>query len=142
MELTEVEMYWTQQVELVTALKEGAAVPSLREEIQMALRPDPRGDDEVETSAPRARRGRATSESGIGSVGTNGSFISRLSQANLEAVASLGQPPAFEPLKEFFGYLEETYGGIRRDRMSHIRDFQREKGRHPPHYVCSTGTVC
>ena len=28
-------------------------------------------------------------------------------------------------------YLEEAYGGIRRDRMSHIRDFQREKGDTP-----------
>ena len=117
-------------MELVTALKEGAAVPSLREEIEMVLCPDPGDDDEVETSAPRARRGRATSQSRIGSVGMNGSFIARLSRANLEDVASLGQPPAFEPLKEFFAYLE-AYGGIRRDCMSHIRDFQREKGDTP-----------
>ena len=54
-------------------------MPSLREEIEMALRLDPGDDDEAETSAPQARRGRATSQSGIGSVGTNGSFISRLS---------------------------------------------------------------
>ena len=60
-ELTKVEMYWTQRVELVTALKEGAVVPSFREEFEMALRPDPRGDDEAETLAPRARRGWATS---------------------------------------------------------------------------------
>ena len=38
-------------------------------------------------------------------------------------MASLGQPPAFEPLREFFAYLEDAYGGIGRDRMSHIRDF-------------------
>ena len=97
--------------ELVTALKEGAAVPSLREEIEMALRLDPGDDDEAETSAPRARRGQVTSQSGIGSVGTNGSFISRLSRANLEAVASLGQPLAFEPLKEVFGGGICVFGG-------------------------------
>ena len=45
----------------------------------------------------------------------------------MEAVASLGDPPPFEPLKEFFEYLETEYGGIRRDRM----DFQREKGNTP-----------
>ena len=50
---------------------------------------------------------------------------------NLEAVASLGQPLAFEPLKNFFAYLEEAYGGIRRDRMNLIRDFQWEKGDTP-----------
>ena len=105
-------MYWTQRVELVTALKEGAAVPSLQEEIEMALCPDPGDDDEAETSALRARQGRATSQSGIGSMGMSGSFISRLFRANLEAVASLRQLPAFEPLREFFAYLEEAYGGI------------------------------
>ena len=45
----------------------------------------------------------------------------------MEALASLGDPPPFEPLKEFFEYLETKYGGIRRDRMRHIQDFQREK---------------
>ena len=115
-------------MELVTALKEGAAVPSLWEEIEMALRPNLGDGDEAETSTPRAQRGRVTSQSWIRSVGTSRSSISRLSRANLEAMASLRQPLAFEMLKEFFGYLEEVYGGIRRDRMSHIRDFQREKG--------------
>ena len=43
-------------------------------------------------------------------------------------MASLGDPPSFEPLKEFFDYLEVEYGGIRRDRMRHIQDFHREKG--------------
>ena len=57
--------------------------------------------------------------------------FSRLSYATMEAVASLGDPPPFEPLKEFFEYLETEYGGIRRDRMRHIQDFQREKGDTP-----------
>ena len=49
----------------------------------------------------------------------------------MEAVASLGDPPPFEHLKEFFEYLETEYGSIRRDRMCHIQDFQREKGDTP-----------
>ena len=46
-------------------------------------------------------------------------------------MASLGEPPPFEPLKEFFDYLEVEYGGIKWDRMRHIQDFQREKGDTP-----------
>ena len=66
----------------------------------------------------------------VGSPTTTGSFLSQLSQATREAVASLGDPPPFEPLKEFFDYLEVEYGGIRRDHIRH-RDFQREKGDTP-----------
>ena len=49
----------------------------------------------------------------------------------MEVVPSLGDPPPFEPPKEFFDYLEVEYGGIRRDCMRHIQDFQREKGDTP-----------
>ena len=112
-------------MELITALKEGAAIPDARGEVVTEIDPD---DDEEASTVRVSRRERATRPAG--SSTTTWSFLSRLSQATKEAVASLGDPPPFEPLKEFFDYLEVEYGGIRRDRMRHIQDFQREKGIH------------
>ena len=103
-------------MELVTALKEGAAIPNVQVEDEVE-EGDEGGTSNLERprKAIRARAPRPTSSST-----TMGSFLSRLSYATMEAVASLGDPPPFEPLKEFFEYLETEYGGIRRDRMRHI----------------------
>ena len=121
-----VELYWTQRVELITAFKEGAAIPDARGKVVVELNSS---NDEEASTIGVSGRGRAPRPAG--SSTTVGSFFSRLSQATREDVASLGEPPPFEPLKEFFDYLEVEYGGIRRDRMRHIQDFQREKGDTP-----------
>ena len=99
------------------------AIPDARGEVVTEIDPD---DDEEASTVRVSRRERAARPTG--SSMTTWSFLSRLSQATKEAVASFGDPPPFEPLKEFFDYLEVEYGGIRRDRMHHIQDFQREKG--------------
>ena len=125
-QLLVVELYWTQRVELITTLKEGAAISDARGEVVTEVDPD---DDEEASTVRVSRRGRAARPAG--SSMTTGSFLSQLSQATREAVASLGDPPPFEPLKEFFDYLEVEHGGIRRDRMRHTQDFQREKGNTP-----------
>ena len=100
-----------------------AAIPDARGEVAAESNSD---DDQGASTVRVSRKGKASKPTG--SSTTTGSFLSRLSQATMEAVASLGGPPPFEPLKEFFDYLEVEYGGIRRDRMRHIQDFQREKG--------------
>ena len=102
-------------MELITALKEGAAISDARGEVVTEVDPD---DDEEASIVWVLRRGRVARPTG--SSTTTGSFLSRLSQTTREAAASLGDPPPFEPLKEFFDYLEVDYGGIRRDRMRHI----------------------
>ena len=63
--------------------------------------------------------------------GSAGSFISRLSRASTEAIATIGPPPQFDPLRLFFEHLEVEFGGIRRDRMRHIQDFKKEVGDTP-----------
>ena len=113
-------------MELITVLKEGATIPDARGEVVTEVDPD---DDEESSIVRVSRRERAARPAG--SSTTTGSFLLRLSQATREAVALLGDPPPFEPLKEFFDYLEVEYGGIRGDRMHHIQDFQREKGDTP-----------
>ena len=118
------ELYWTQRVELITALKEGAAIPDAQGEVST----ESNSNDEEASTVWVSRKGRAPRPAG--SSTTTGSFLSRLSQATREAVASLGDLPPFEPLKKFFDYLEVEYGGIRRDRLRHLQDFQREKGIH------------
>ena len=120
-QLLVVELYWTQRVELVTALKEGATIPEARGNVE-------EGDEAGTSILERPRRETRARPTGSS---TTGSFLSRLSHATMEAVATLGDPPPFEPLREFFDYLEVEYGGIRRDRMRHIQDFQREKGDTP-----------
>ena len=112
--------------ELITALKEGAAIPDARGEVAIESNSD---DDEEASIVWVSRREKAPKPAS--SSMTTRSFLSRLSQATREAVASLGDPPPFEPLKEFFDYLEVEYGCIRWDRMRHIQDFQREKGDTP-----------
>ena len=125
-QLMVVELYWTQRVDLITALKEGAAIPNARGEVAAESNSD---DDQGASTVRVSRKGKAPKPTG--SSTTTGSFLSRLSQATMEVVASLGGPPPFESLKEFFDYLEVEYGGIRRDHMRHIQDFQREKGDTP-----------
>ena len=43
--------------------------------------------------------------------------LSRYAQATQAALAYLGAPPVFEPLREFELHLQEEYGGFRRDQM-------------------------
>ena len=133
-----VEDYWTRRVELVTALKEGAAVPLAR-----AVDEDEEDDDDEEfsTAADAARAARLLSQAArarktaraaeSATSGTSVSFISRLSRASNEAIATIGPPPHFDPLKLFFEHLEVEFGGIRRDRMRHIQDFKKEVGDTP-----------
>ena len=133
-DLDAVEDYWTRRVELVTALKEGAAIPAAR-----ALDDDDNDDNEevstsadaartarLQAAAARARRARESAASG-----TTVTFISRLSRASTEAIATIGPPPYFDPLVLFFEHLEVEFGGIRRDRMRHIQDFKKEVGDTP-----------
>ncbi len=132
-ELEGVEDYWARRVELVTALKEGAAISAAN----VAGSGDGDGDGgnegEVESSgqdAPRAVRFRARSTQSATS-GTAVTFMSRLSRASTEAIATIGPPPHFDPLRLFFEHLEEEFGGIRRDRLRHIQDFKKEAGDTP-----------
>ena len=113
-----VELYWTHRVELLSALKEGAAILDARGEVDGQSNSD---DDEEASTVWVSRKGKTLKPA---SSSTNtGSFLSRLSQATKEAMASLGDPPPFEPFKEFLDYLEVEYGGIRQDCMCHIQDF-------------------
>ena len=136
-DLDAVEDYWTRRVELVTALKEGAAIPAAR-----ALDNDDDDDDEEVSvggdaartarhlaAAARTRRVGRVAESATS--GTSVTFISRLSRASTEAIATIGPPPVFDPLALFFEHLEIEFGGIRRDRMRHIQDFKKEVGDTP-----------
>ena len=43
--------------------------------------------------------------------------LSRYVQATQAALASLGAPPNFEPLRAFELHLQEKYGGFHRDQM-------------------------
>ena len=64
-------------------------------------------------------------------VGTTITFISRLFRASIKATATIGPPSIFDLLVLFFQHLEVEYGSIRRDRMRHIQDFNKE-ARHTP----------
>ena len=125
-QLLVVELYWTQRLELITTLKEGAAILDARGEVAT----ESNSNDEEEASTVWVSR-RENAPKPAGSSTTTGSFFSRLFQATKEAMASLDDPPPFKPLKEFFDYLKVEYAGIRRDRMHQIQDFQREKGNTP-----------
>jgi hypothetical protein len=125
--LEEVEEYWARRVELVTALKEGAAIPMARAseggDDDDGDEGESSGLDEVRAARLAARVSRAAASATSGTAAT---FISRLSRASTEAIATIGPPPPFDPLKLFFEYLEEEFGGIRRGRMRHIQDFKKE----------------
>jgi hypothetical protein len=130
-DLEEVEDYWTRRVELVTALKEGAAIPAARAMDDDEEQGDSTGGDAARAArlfAKAAKAGKAAESATSGTVGT---FISRLSRASTEAIATIGPPPQFDPLTLFFEHLEEEFGGIRRDRMRHIQDFKKEVGDTP-----------
>ena len=129
-DLNEVEDYWARRVELVTALKEGAAIPAAT---TSRTSDGADGQGEEVTSGPDAARAARLRPTAAASAtdGTTTTFISRLSRASTEAIATIGQPPAFEPLALFFEHLEVEFGGIRRDRMRHIQDFKKEIGDTP-----------
>jgi hypothetical protein len=55
----------------------------------------------------------------------------RYGQATQAALASLGAPLVFEPLRAFELHIYEEYGGFCRDHMQRIQDFQREKDDTP-----------
>ena len=131
------EDYWTRRVKLNTALKKGAAIPMARategdEDDDEEEAESPEGDgSQVVRLAPKAkahRLGKTTKSSTLGAIVR---FISRLSRASTEAIAIIGPPPMFDPLKIFFDYLELEFGGIRRDRMRHIQDFKKKVGDIP-----------
>ena len=69
-----VELYWTQRVELITALKEGAAIPDARGEVAAESNSD---DDQGASTVRVSRKGKAPKPTG--SSTTTGSFLSRLS---------------------------------------------------------------
>ena len=127
-DLDAVEYYWIRRMELVTALKEGAAIPAAR-----ALDDDDDDDNEVSVGGDGARTARllaaATRTQRAGKAaesatsGTTVTFISRLSRASTEAIATIGPPPIFDPLVLFFQHLEVEFGGVRRYRRRHIQDF-------------------
>lgn len=120
--LDEVEEYRARRVELVTALKEGAAVTTAaifdigddRNEGNTS------GSDAARIARIRIRAATsATSEPAV-------SFISRLSRASTEAIATIESPPHFDPQRLFFDHLEVEFDGLRRDRMRDIQDFKKE----------------
>ena len=126
-QLLVVELYWTQRVELITVLKEGATIPDARGEVVTEVDPD----DDEEASTVRVSRRRRAARSASSST-TTGSFLSRLSQGTREAVASLGDPPPFEPLKEFFDFLKWSMvvsGGIA------CATFKSSRGRRGIHHA-------
>jgi len=106
-------------MELVTALKKGAAFSATQ-----ASKTGDEGEEKGEEAtsgldAARATRlrSKSTTSSADGAIST---FISRLSRASTEAIATMGPPPQFDPLQLFFEYLEIEFGGIRHDCMHQI----------------------
>ena len=73
-QLLVVELYWTQRVKLITALKEGTAISDARGEVVTEVDPN---DDEEASTVRVSRRGRAARPAG--SSMTTWSFLSRLS---------------------------------------------------------------
>ena len=122
--LQEVERYWDARVELISALKEGAA---------MNLLPSNDGE-EVE---PTTSSEKGSVEDSKGKAKTlvkkvdSTKLLSRMAQATQAALAAMGPPPPFDPLRLFIQHLEVEYGGFRRDQMQRIQDFQREKDDTP-----------
>ena len=57
--------------------------------------------------------------------------LSRYAQAIHAALASLGAPHDFEPLRVFELHLQKEYGGFCRDQMQRIHDFRRENDNTP-----------
>ena len=130
MKLREVERYWEIRVELVPALKEGTAsslmaVPEVKSEV-----PEEIYVVNVEEASP----GKPKDKGSAPTATSTSSVIfplSRSTQATQAALASLGAPPVFEPLREFELHLQEEYGGFHRDQMQRIYDFRWEKDDTP-----------
>ena len=126
------EDYWTRRVKLNTALKKGAAIPMARategdedDDEEEAESPEGGGSQVVRLAAKAKahRLGKTTKSSTLGAIVR---FISRLSRASTEAIATIGPPPMFDPVNIFFDYLEVEFGGIQRDPMRHTQDFKKE----------------
>ena len=125
MEQRQVEQYWETRVELVSALKEGAAsssmvIPKVKSEV-------PEGVYVVDMKG--ASHGEPKDKGFAPVVATTSNPIlplSRYVKATQAALASLGAPRVFEPLREFELHLQEEYGGLRWDQMQRIHDFRRE----------------
>jgi hypothetical protein len=105
MELRQVERYWETQVELVSALKEGATsslmvVPEVKTEV-------PEGAYAVDVEGAYLDESRAT---GYAPAAANTSSpvlpLSRYTQANQAALASLEALPDFELLQVFELHLQ------------------------------------
>ena len=79
-------------MELITAFKEGVAIPDAQGEVVAESNSN---DDEEASTIWVSRREKAPKA--VGSSTTTGSFLLRLSHATREAVASLGDPPPFIP---------------------------------------------
>lgn len=58
-------------------------------------------------------------------------LLSRYGHATHAALASLGAPHDFEPLRVFELHLQKEYGGFCRDQMQRIHDFRRENDNTP-----------
>jgi hypothetical protein len=116
MELRGVERYWETRVELVSALKEGAAssfmaVPEVKMEVQEGVYVvDVEGASLINSTAQGQALAAASASSPV-------LLLFRYAQATQAALASLGAPPDFEPLQAFELHLQEEYGGFRRDQM-------------------------
>ena len=83
--------------------------------------------DRVSPNDPRAKNYAHTAASTSNPILP----LSRYAQATQTALASLGAPPDFEPLRTFELHLQKEYGGFRRDRMQRINDCKREKNDTP-----------
>ena len=58
-------------------------------------------------------------------------LLSRYAHTTQAALAFIGVPLVFEPLRAFELHLQEEYGSFRRDQMQRIQDFKREKDDTP-----------
>ena len=104
------EGFWKTRVELVSALKEGAASSLMAVPQVKSVVPDV---EEVSPSEPKDKGSALT----VASMSSPILPLSCYAQITHAALASLGAPPIFEPLQTFELHLQEEYGCFRRDQM-------------------------
>ena len=130
MELRQVERYWETWLELVSALKEGAASSLMAvSEVKME------GQEGVYmVDVGRASPINPTAQDQAPAMASMSSPVPPLSRYahDIQVIlAFLGAPPDFEPLRALELHIHEEYGGFRRDQMQRIHDLIRENDDTP-----------
>jgi len=119
LKLHQVECYWEACTELVSTLKEGAAVSLIPMEKREGSLEKKEGDSSLEDTKGKVLAELAPIQPFI--------TLSQMVQAMQAMLATVREPPLFDSLHLFIAHLEVEYRGSQHDQMQHIQDFQCDK---------------